>query len=160
MPNGKLLYDVNYRKLNAITKKDRYPIPWINELLQRVTKTKYFTKLDVRQSFHHRRMEPGSENFTTFRARYCSLKYRIMPFGWTNVPVWQRTPILVTKTVLSFFLAHSTTEMAGITRKATAPHAQHDIPGWNLVRGHATFERLINTTLDGYLDTLDTLSPF
>ena len=47
-PRGGLRFCVDYRKLNALTKKDRYPLPLIDELLQRVNKAKFFTKLDIR----------------------------------------------------------------------------------------------------------------
>jgi hypothetical protein len=47
-PGGGLRFCVDYRKLNALTKKDRYPLPLIDEILQRLTKAKIFTKLDIR----------------------------------------------------------------------------------------------------------------
>jgi transposase InsO family protein len=86
MPNGKLRFCVDYRKLNAITKKDKYPLPLIDELLQRVAGAKIFTKLDIRQGFHRIRIHPDSEDLTTFRTRYGSFKYKVMPFGLTNAP--------------------------------------------------------------------------
>jgi len=50
--SGKLRFCVDYRKLNAISKKDRYPIPLIDELMERLNGAKIFTKLDIRQGFH------------------------------------------------------------------------------------------------------------
>lgn len=47
-PGGGLRFCVDFRKLNAITKKDCYPLPLIDEVLQRTSKAKYFTKLDIR----------------------------------------------------------------------------------------------------------------
>jgi hypothetical protein len=85
-PGGGLRFCVDYRKLNALTKKDRYPIPLIDELLQRVSKAKRFTKLDIHQGFHRIRMHPDSEDLTTFRSRYGSFKYKVLPFGLTNGP--------------------------------------------------------------------------
>jgi hypothetical protein len=74
-PSGGLRFCVDYRKLNALTKKDRYPLPLIDEILQRLSKAKIFTKLDIRQGFHRIRMYPDSEDLTTFRTRYGSFKY-------------------------------------------------------------------------------------
>ena len=85
-PNGGLRFCVDYRKLNALTRKDRYPLPLIDETLRRLSKAKIFTKLDIRQAFHRIRMDPNSEELTTFRTRYGLYKYKVMPFGLTNGP--------------------------------------------------------------------------
>jgi hypothetical protein len=85
-PGGGLRFCVDYRKLNAVTKKDRYPLPLVDELMERLSQAKIFTKLDIRQGFHRIRMSPESEDLTTFRTRYGAYKYRVMPFGLTNGP--------------------------------------------------------------------------
>ncbi|KAI9035588.1 reverse transcriptase family protein [Aspergillus affinis] len=76
-PDGGLRFCIDYRKLNAITRKDRYPIPMIDEVLERVSRAKIFTKLDIRQGFHRLRMDPESEELTTFRSRFGSYKYKV-----------------------------------------------------------------------------------
>jgi predicted aspartyl protease len=87
----KFRFCIDYRKLNALTKKDRYPIPLIAETLTRLAKAKVFTKLDIRQAFHRIRMDPNSEDLTTFRTRYGSFKCKIMMEGLANGPAtWQR----------------------------------------------------------------------
>jgi len=85
-PHGGLRMCVDYRRLNAITRKDRYPLPLIEETLARFRGAKIFTKLDIRQAFHRIRMHPESEELTTFRTRYGTYCYRVMPFGLTNGP--------------------------------------------------------------------------
>ena len=85
-PGGGLRFCVDYRKLNSITKKDRYPIPLIDELMERLSKAKIFTKLDIRQGFHRIRLDPTAEDLTTFRTRYGTYKYNVVPFGLTNGP--------------------------------------------------------------------------
>jgi hypothetical protein len=85
-PNGSLRFCIDYRKLNEITKKDRYPLPLIDETLARIANAKIFTKLDIRQAFHRIRIDPGSEELTTFRTRYGSYKCKVLPFGLTNGP--------------------------------------------------------------------------
>src|SRR5438876_2073627 len=84
--NGGLRFCVDYRKLNAVTRKDRYPIPLLDETLARISKAKIFTKLDIRQAFHRVRIDPASEDLTTFRTRYGCYKYKVVPFGLTNGP--------------------------------------------------------------------------
>lgn len=86
-PNGGLRLCVDYRKLNAITKKNRYPLPLINELMTRLSKAKYLTKIDIRHAFNRIRMATeADEDLTTFRTRFGSYKYRVLPFGLTNGP--------------------------------------------------------------------------
>lgn len=84
--NGGLRFCVDYRKLNAITKKDQYPLPLIDETLSRLAKAKIFTKIDIRQAFHKIRLEPDAIDLTTFRTRYGAYKYKVLPFGLTNGP--------------------------------------------------------------------------
>ena len=65
-PGGGLRFCVDYRALNAITKKDRYPLPLIHETLQRISKAKWFTKFDVPAAFHKIRIAEGDEWLTAF----------------------------------------------------------------------------------------------
>lgn len=85
-PNGGLRFCIDYRKLNNLTRKDRYPLPLLDETLTRMSRAKVFTKLDIRQAFHRIRMDPESEDLTTFRTRYGSFKCKVLPFGLTNGP--------------------------------------------------------------------------
>ena len=82
---------VDFRQLNDITVKDRYPLPLISELQDQLREAKIFTKLDIKEAFHQVRMKEGEEWKTTFRTRYGSYEYLVMPFGLTNAPaVFQR----------------------------------------------------------------------
>jgi hypothetical protein len=65
-PGRGLHFYVNYRKLNTIIHKDRYPLPLINEILECISKVKIFTKLDIRQGFHRIYMDLALEDLTTF----------------------------------------------------------------------------------------------
>ena len=84
--DGSLRFCVDYRKLNALSKKNRYPLPLINETLARLSRAKIFTKLDIRQAFHRIRISPESEELTAFRTRYGLFQYKVLPFGLTNGP--------------------------------------------------------------------------
>ena len=84
--DGSLRFCIDFRKLNLLTKKDRYPLPLIDETLARIGRAKLFTKLDIRQAFHRIRMHPDSEELTTFRTRFGAYKCKVLPFGLTNGP--------------------------------------------------------------------------
>ena len=84
--DGSLRFCIDYRALNLLSKKDRYPLPLIDETLARLSGAKIFTKLDIRQAFHRIRMDPASEELTTFRTRYGAYKCKVLPFGLTNGP--------------------------------------------------------------------------
>ncbi len=77
---------VDYKKLNAITKKDRYPIPLIEKILSQLEGTKYFSKIDIYQAFYRIRMSEDSKELTTFLTRFGAFKYLVMPFGLCNSP--------------------------------------------------------------------------
>jgi hypothetical protein len=83
---GGLRFCIDFSKLNAITRKDRYPLPLIDETLARITRAKIFTKLDIRLAFHRIRIHEDSVDLTTSRTRYGSYKCKVLPFGLTNGP--------------------------------------------------------------------------
>jgi hypothetical protein len=85
-PGGGVRFCVDYRGLNSITKKDRYPLPLISETLRNISKAKYLTKLDVIAAFNRVRIAEGDEWKTAFRTRYGLFEYLVMPFGLANAP--------------------------------------------------------------------------
>lgn len=85
-PGGGLRFCVDYRALNAITVKIRYPIPLINETLAKLARAKKFTKLDVIHTFNRMRVREGDEWLTAFNTRYGQFEYLVMPFGLCNAP--------------------------------------------------------------------------
>ncbi len=79
-----LRFCVNYRKLNALTKRNRYSILLINEVLARIQGSKYLTQLDIIVTFNKLRMSTESENLTTFVTFFDVYKYRVMLFELIN----------------------------------------------------------------------------
>jgi hypothetical protein len=77
---------IDYRKLNSITIKNRYPITIIDEILDELANTQYFTKLDMISGYHQVRMYPPDEFKTTFKTHHGHYQFRVMPFGLTNAP--------------------------------------------------------------------------
>ena len=84
--DGSLRLCVDYRGLNKITIKNRYPLPLIAELLDRLRQAKYYTKIDLRGAYNLLRIAKGEEWKTAFRTRYGLFEYLVMPFGLTNAP--------------------------------------------------------------------------
>ncbi len=86
--DGSLRFCVDYRKLNALTKRDRYSLPLIDETLARIQESKYLTRLNIIAAFNKLRMHPGSEDLTTFITSFDSYKYHVMLFELTNGPAF------------------------------------------------------------------------
>ena len=84
--DGSLRHCVDYRALNEVTKKDRYPLPLIGEALDCLHTAKYFTKLDIKEAYHNVRIKKGDEWKTTFTSKYATYEYLVMPFGLCNAP--------------------------------------------------------------------------
>jgi len=82
---GLRLY-VDYRALNRITIPNRYPLPLMQELQDRVQGAQWFTKMDLKNGFHQIRIKEGDEWKTAFRTRYGLFEFQVMPFGLTNAP--------------------------------------------------------------------------
>ena len=85
-PGGGLRLCVNYEALNAITVKNKYPLPLIQETLNRLVKAKYFTKLDIVAAFNKIRMAEREKWKTVFRTRYGFFESLIMNFGLCGTP--------------------------------------------------------------------------
>ena len=84
--DGSLRFCVDYRKLNDLTIKNRYALPLISELFDRLKNAKYFTRLDMADAYNQLRIALGDEWKTAFRTRYGHYEYLVMPFGLTNAP--------------------------------------------------------------------------
>jgi hypothetical protein len=76
----------DYRGLNSGTIPNRYPIPLISEILNRLGQAVVFTKLDLRNAYHLIRIKEGHEWMTAFRTRFGLFEYLVLPFGLSNGP--------------------------------------------------------------------------
>jgi len=79
---------VDYRPLNAVTIKNKYPLPRIDILFDQLSKARVFSKIDLRSGYHHMKIRPQYILKTTFSTRYGLYEYLVMSFGLTNAPAY------------------------------------------------------------------------
>jgi hypothetical protein len=84
--DGSMRMCINYRSLNEVTIKNKYPLPWIDDLFDQLQGAKYFSKIDLRSGYHQLRIKEADVQKTTFVTRYGQYEFTGMPFGLTNNP--------------------------------------------------------------------------
>ena len=90
-PEGKWRMCVDYRGLNALTERNTYPLPRIQDCLDRIGSAKRISKLDLTSGFYQVRVDPESIPKTAFNTRQGKFEYLVMPFGLTNAPATFQT---------------------------------------------------------------------
>ena len=85
-PNNKHRLCINYKPLNSITKKNAYPIPRSDNLINLLQHAKIFTRIDLPDAYHLVRIKKGDEWKTAFRCPLGHFEYLVIPFGLTNAP--------------------------------------------------------------------------
>ncbi|CAF5132846.1 unnamed protein product, partial [Rotaria sp. Silwood1] len=84
--DGSYRFVVDYRSLNNITERDCYPLPRIDDTLNRLNGNNYFTKLDLKSGYHQIRIHPDDKDKTTFVTSHGAFRFNVMPQGLTNSP--------------------------------------------------------------------------
>jgi hypothetical protein len=137
--DGSWRFCVDYRQLNAVTVKDRYPMPIVDELLDELAGAQYFTKLDLHSGYHQIRMVPQDELKTAFKTHSGHYEFKVMPFGLSCAPATFQAAMnsifapLIRKTVLVFV------DDILIYSKSLEEHAQHLHEVFSLLVAHKLF---------------------
>ncbi|GJU91085.1 reverse transcriptase domain-containing protein [Tanacetum coccineum] len=82
--DGSMCMCIDYRELNKLTVKNRYPLLRINDLFDQLQGARYFSKIDLRSGYHHLRVHEDDILKTAFQTRYGHFEFTVMPFGLTN----------------------------------------------------------------------------
>ena len=84
--DGTLRMCIDYRELNKVTIKNKYPLPHIDELFDNLQGSAVYSKLDLRQGYYQLKIREADIPKTAFNSRYGHFEFMVMPFGLTNAP--------------------------------------------------------------------------
>ena len=137
--NGQLRMCVDYRALNKVTVKDRYPLPRIDDLFDRLSKARLFSSLDLAQGYHQIRVTAEDVPKTAFRTPFGHYQWRVLSFGLTNAPAtFQRLMNNVFKDYLDDFVLVYLDDIL-IFSKDEEEHKEHLRKVLTVLREHKLF---------------------
>ena len=82
--DGNLQMCIDYRQINKVTVKNKYPLPRIEDLFDQLKEASVFSKIDLRSRYYQLRVKEVDVSKTAFRTRYGHYGFLVMPFGLTN----------------------------------------------------------------------------
>ena len=139
--DGTMRMCVDYRGLNALTIKNKYPLPRVDELFDQLQGKRYFSKVDLRSGFHQVRVSIDDILKTAFRTRFGHFEFLVMPFGLTNAPATFMTLMdSVLRPYLGKFVVVFLDDIL-IFSKTEEEHLEHLRLVFNELRTHALYAK-------------------
>ncbi|XP_019087422.1 PREDICTED: uncharacterized protein LOC109127291, partial [Camelina sativa] len=133
---------IDYRGLNRVIVKNKYPLPRIDELLDQLRGATWFSKIDLTSGYHQIPIDEADVRKTAFRTRYGHYEFVVMPFGLTNAPA---AFMRLMNSVFQEFLDVSVIIFIDdilVYSKSPKQHAVHLRAVMDKLRGHKLFAKL------------------
>ncbi|GJU74678.1 putative reverse transcriptase domain-containing protein [Tanacetum coccineum] len=153
--DGSFRMCIDYRELNKLTIKNRYPLPRIDDLFDQLQGSSVYSKIDLRSGYHQLRIREEDIPITAFRTRYGHYEFRVMPFGLTNAPaVFMDLMNRVCKPYLDKFVIVFIDDIL-IYSKNKEEHGEHLKTILNLLRSEKLYAKF--SKCDFWLDSVQFL---
>ncbi|MBW0552387.1 hypothetical protein O181_092102 [Austropuccinia psidii MF-1] len=149
--DGGLCLCVDYGKLNSVTRKSRYPVPPMNQLLTIFNSSTIFSKIDLRGSYNLLRIKEGDENLTAFGTKYCSYEYLVMPFGLTKLLLHSRIFLMIFLRISWIFFVVVYLDDIMVFSSSEEEHVKHVASSLKRLRYNNLFSKASSVEYLGYV---------